>query len=167
MKTCPKCRELKPLDDFYKDRSNKDGHQGSCKRCQVAAIKAQVDTPERQERHKIASRKAAIKYRSSPKYAATRRRRTLKYEYGLSEDDYLKLLVRQGGVCAICGIPPSDGKVLFVDHDHNSRVVRGLLCNKCNIGLGGFEDRILVLEKAISYLENAYSSSAISLARER
>src|SRR6266550_1376817 len=59
--------------------------------------------------------------------------------YGLSEDVYQALLLKQGGLCAICGGPPKR-RTLAVDHDHKSGEVRGLLCDRCNVGLGWIED---------------------------
>jgi len=76
----------------------------------------------------------------------------LKRKYGLSEDDYMKMLKRQGGVCAICRKRPRRGENLCVDHSHTSPVVRGLLCKKCNMGLGLFNDDASLLARAARYL---------------
>jgi Recombination endonuclease VII len=57
---------------------------------------------------------------------------------------------KQNGVCAICLTNP-DGK-LFVDHDHDRKSIRELLCNLCNVGLGSFKDRPSLLEAAAAYL---------------
>ena len=63
------------------------------------------------------------------------------------------MLVAQGGVCKICGGDKPDGKHGWhVDHCHVTDRIRGLLCNLCNIGLGGFKDDPAVLQKAIEYL---------------
>jgi len=58
---------------------------------------------------------------------------------------------RQDFVCAICKGPPED--TLCVDHCHDSGRVRGLLCRKCNTGLGSFRDEPDLMLKAIKYLE--------------
>lgn len=55
-------------------------------------------------------------------------------------------------VCAICGAEPST-RALAIDHCHDSGKIRGLLCTRCNIGLGYFKDSIENLTKAIEYLE--------------
>jgi hypothetical protein len=60
----------------------------------------------------------------------------LKRNYGLTTDDYAAMFHAQGGVCAICGRKPPPGKNLYVDHDHKTTKVRGLLCNACNQTLG-------------------------------
>lgn len=73
------------------------------------------------------------------------------WKYGLSIADYDVLAEKQNGVCAICGEP--DKQRLAVDHNHETGVVRGLLCRLCNLGLGHFKDRPGVLTKAAKYLE--------------
>jgi hypothetical protein len=79
----------------------------------------------------------------------------LKREWGLSREDFEKLLAKQGGGCAICKktLADSRGRRLYVDHDHVSGKIRGLLCSRCNVCLGQFEDSIPLLEAAISYLD--------------
>jgi Recombination endonuclease VII len=58
--------------------------------------------------------------------------RDLRRLYGMRLDHYELLLARQGGVCAICGKPPLEGKRLVVDENHQTRLIRGLLCARCN-----------------------------------
>jgi hypothetical protein len=82
----------------------------------------------------------------------------LKKEYGLSIQDYEKLLGSQGGVCKIClryNSRKGLNGTLIVDHDHDTGVVRGLLCHGCNVGLGHFRDSPELLEEAIAYLREA------------
>ena len=71
--------------------------------------------------------------------------------YGLSWVDYKALLARQNGACAICKKKPR--RALAIDHCHATTKVRGLLCLKCNSGLGFFEDNPDLLRVAIAYLE--------------
>lgn len=70
-------------------------------------------------------------------------------QYGLTTESYSVLLQSQGNLCAIC---QEDG-VMNIDHDHSTGKVRGILCNKCNQGLGLFRDNIDFMKSAISYLE--------------
>jgi Recombination endonuclease VII. len=78
----------------------------------------------------------------------------LKKVYNLTFKEYTNMLVTQDFCCAICktritNIP----KPLFVDHDHKTGKVRGLLCCSCNSGLGLFKDSRYMLHSAIRYLE--------------
>jgi hypothetical protein len=82
------------------------------------------------------------------------RRSRLKTQYGLTPETYDALLERQGGGCAICG---SDeirgyGKRLAVDHCHDTNRVRGILCGKCNRGLGAFDHDPALLRAAAKYV---------------
>lgn len=70
--------------------------------------------------------------------------------YGITEGQYRESSDHQEGKCAICGEKPDIA--LAVDHCHASKRFRGLLCSKCNLGLGCFRDRIDFLTSAISYL---------------
>lgn len=77
----------------------------------------------------------------------------LKYNYGLSMKDFSEMLNIQNGVCMICKKVCSSGQRLSVDHDHKTGKNRGLLCRKCNSGLGLFGDSVELLQKAIDYLK--------------
>ena len=76
----------------------------------------------------------------------------LKRNYGLTQEDYKKLLEQQKGVCAICGCKPN-GKALAVDHNHTTGKIRGLLCHDCNVGIGFLKEDISILQKSIEYLK--------------
>ena len=74
-------------------------------------------------------------------------------KYGLTIDDYAWLFKAQKGRCAICQSRPLRmGKPLGVDHNHLTGEVRGLLCDRCNSGLGFFEDNPVRLRRALRYL---------------
>lgn len=78
----------------------------------------------------------------------------LQREYGITLGDYNNKFMEQQGCCAICNKHQSEfKKPLFVDHDHDTGKVRGLLCNKCNWAIGLLDDSIKRLESAINYLE--------------
>lgn len=84
----------------------------------------------------------------------------LKYQYGLSVEDYKGLLSKQNNSCAICNSPPTGRWDSFhVDHDHKTGKVRGLLCHHCNTGIGNLKDDVQLLESAINYL-NEYKKYA-------
>jgi ribosomal protein S14 len=75
-------------------------------------------------------------------------------KYGITYEEYKNMLVKQNNRCAICG-KKNKGKRFAVDHDHTDGVIRGLLCESCNTGLGLFNDDIELLHKAIIYIENS------------
>jgi hypothetical protein len=72
--------------------------------------------------------------------ALQRRSARLQKTYNLTHNDYLTMLAEQDGGCAICHTPPPRGQHLAVDHDHSTGYVRGLLCTRCNLQLGWYEN---------------------------
>jgi hypothetical protein len=89
-----------------------------------------------------------------PSAANDAHRRRLNVKYRLTPEAYAALLAEQAGCCAICGrrAEESTGKVLSIDHDHETGRVRGLLCSHCNRGLGHFLDSEPLLRVAADYL---------------
>jgi hypothetical protein len=83
-------------------------------------------------------------------------RANLKAEYGMSLETYYQLRSEQLGRCAICNRYENqinhNSQKLVVDHDHETGKVRGLICHKCNAGLGAFKDSPELLESAKQYL---------------
>lgn len=80
--------------------------------------------------------------------------------YCMTIEEYDAKLESQDGRCAICREVPEEGDNLYVDHDHRTGVVRGLLCNMCNLGLGKYKDDPAILRRAAEYLEaNRVNSS--------
>lgn len=72
-------------------------------------------------------------------------------QHGITVKDYFEMLEAQKGKCAICSKEPTKRK-LFIDHNHQTKEVRGLLCHHCNAGLGHFLDNVFLLANAIQYL---------------
>ena len=85
--------------------------------------------------------------RNPEKWKAQKTRKRLR-SYGLTEEDFRGMWDAQGGRCAICGSSDPQN----IDHDHSTGEVRGLLCHKCNFGIGQFNDNIDLLNAAIDYL---------------
>lgn len=93
---------------------------------------------------------------NNKEHVSTRHRKyQLKKKYSLSEARYNELLDAQQGACAICKTTEPTGKwnVFAVDHDHTTGIVRGLLCNECNRGMGLLKDSSTLLRAAAEYLE--------------
>src|SRR4051794_14618437 len=121
---CPDCKTIKPLEDFPRNRSGREGRGGYCKPCHSA-------------------RTAATKQRL---YGSTRDYH-LRARYGITSADVDAMVEAQGGTCAVC-----EGKPGHVDHDHATGKVRGILCFNCNQALGNVRDDVDVLQGLIGYL---------------
>lgn len=105
-----------------------------------------------EERKKISKKK----YYQSEKGKAAKLRGRIKYEYGITMGEYNALMLKQGGVCAVCGAESlwKNKKVrLGVDHCHTTGKVRGLLCLNCNFALGSAQNNPELLRKMAAYLE--------------
>ena len=77
----------------------------------------------------------------------------MRRQYGITLAEYNAMLEKQDYKCAICGNEDEvEGRRLAIDHCHTKGNVRGLLCGKCNRGLGLFYDNLDLLEKAKDYL---------------
>ena len=81
----------------------------------------------------------------------------LRHKYGVSKDRYNQMLIEQDSRCDICRLPEVrivNNKLhrLSVDHNHITNKIRGLLCHKCNTGIGLLRDDIAVVEAALIYL---------------
>ncbi|MDC0185829.1 endonuclease VII domain-containing protein [Gammaproteobacteria bacterium] len=75
----------------------------------------------------------------------------------MQKEHYFQMLEKQGGKCAVCGSEDnrtSRAKYFFVDHDHETNVVRSLLCHNCNFMIGFFNDDKRIIKKAIQYLKS-------------
>jgi Recombination endonuclease VII len=100
---------------------------------------------------------------SGRRFPACKRCSFLKYFYNITKAQYTELLSSQGYQCAICMTDVSKVALLCIDHDHSccpqkarscGKCIRGLLCSKCNKGIGLFDDDIKSLRSAIKYLES-------------
>lgn len=106
------------------------------------------------------SHRAIIDLEWSEQFRAARERlhgHNLKRLYGITLSDYRVMYGQQEGRCALCveriSIEPLKRRTACLDHDHKTGKVRGLLCIKCNLGLGLIENRPKWAETAKQYLE--------------
>jgi len=140
-KKCGKCLKTKSLNEYSSNPAGKYGKKSICKTCaklyylsKIKGVSKYYDTLK--------------KYHNTHK-AEARNRYFIK-EYGITQENYDKMYAENNGTCLICG--EYYGK-LFVDHDHKTGTVRGLLCSNCNAGLGFFKDNIDRIERAAYYLK--------------
>ena len=93
------------------------------------------------------------KYRNSEKCKKSRRNQLLIKNFGITLEEYNRILILQNSVCAICLLNPEVGvKQLAVDHCHKTGRIRGLLCRFCNQGIGVFREDVGRIARAINYL---------------
>lgn len=76
----------------------------------------------------------------------------LKKKYNLTIEQFEQMRIDQNNCCALCLTTFKTGKDTCVDHCHKTNKVRGLLCHKCNTGIGALNDSIVLLKKAIEYI---------------
>lgn len=147
MKKCSFCKVDKSLTDFYKNRSQEDGLQHRCISCLKANfLQWKIENPEAYRKRTVASNRKREE-------DGSRRNWHLKRMFGITQTDYNALLSRQDEGCGICKSKFLATKRSFnVDHDHVTKEVRGLLCHRCNMGIGYFLDSIGLLQNAIQYL---------------
>lgn len=79
----------------------------------------------------------------------------LRHKYGISLDKFLEMSASQDHKCKICLLPCSVKPKLSVDHCHGTGKIRGLLCDRCNKGLGSFRDNEQSLVNAANYLKES------------
>lgn len=146
--------------------------KGRCEACYAAFRRANL-SPEKKEAERVAARGYAKKRydkncaynlqwrKDNPdKFNAINRRGQLKVRYGITEEQYESMKAAQGNVCKLCGGPPGSSTIhnFNIDHCHITKTVRGLLCTKCNTGLGLFNDDPILMRKGASYVESHYNT---------
>lgn len=123
----------------------------------VALRKTKKDIDRRFiERNSDSYKEWQKEYDSRPERKDSARNTWLIRKYGITTNDYDKILFLQGGTCGICHKENPVNKRLYVDHDHFTGKVRGVLCHRCNTLLGHSIDDIKILESAINYLKANY-----------
>lgn len=177
-KRCHVCKKVKIATEFRMIKMRgKDALASRCVDCNKEYMKryyksntGKLSEYRRENQEKINARKRE-RYREDPEYRRAildqvretrikhpeRKRNTaLRSNYGLSLSEFNLLLASQDGGCAICGNKESGGKHnknLHVDHDHDSGVVRGILCASCNFAIGLLKDDPELLMRAAMYLQ--------------
>jgi len=140
IRTCTKCKEEKPVTDFYRANSKKSknqpiGYKSHCKPCVLQQRREFYKTPH--------GRKVKIEHSWNSK------------GINCTVELFEEMFKAQNGKCAICGTSKNvANKAFCVDHDHKTGKIRGLLCDGCNTGIGMLQDSDQVLEKAVKYLKS-------------
>ena len=182
-KYCDTCLIEKDINDYAACFSIKDGHRNKCKECyKISTKKRRYERINSYAHKEIIFCNECNKEKSYNEFANSGlsrvkpickecwntnyklKRKSVSQICHLSHEDYNQLLEKQNFVCAICKKPETRilrgyPAKLVVDHCHESESrginkIRGLLCSRCNSGLGWFKDSISSLKEAIKYLEN-------------
>lgn len=123
-KVCTQCGEDKAIDLFATNNAKVSGKESHCKTCA--------------------------------------RERSYKYRYGITISERDAMLEQQGYSCLICSVElgvsthakrVTTGERACIDHCHDTGEVRGILCARCNTGIGMFNDNPGLIENALKYLE--------------
>ena len=147
-KVCENCGVEKSVSEYHKDKTCRFGVGPTCKECRK----------EYRRDHYIQNREKTMK--QTLEYERNNREQrygyTLKRNYGMTLVDYQTMLSNQDSRCLGCSRHESDLKRrLFVDHDHKTGKVRGLLCDACNKALGDVGDNTEILGNLIKYLDRS------------
>jgi hypothetical protein len=129
LRKCNKCKDVKVLNEFHKDKGNKaTGYASLCKIC------------------KLEYDKSKAKHTYGKKLERT---------FGITITEYDQMLISQNNKCLLCERDrKSFNKNFAVDHCHTTGKVRGLLCQQCNVALGMFDDNPELIRKAANYVES-------------
>jgi len=137
-KQCTSCRKTKDISSFGKHKGYRLGVRAVCNECRRIANKERPKEGRHQE------------YVRNKQHALDRE---LFSNYGITREQYNEMIIKQDYLCAICGKHQSEShKGLHTDHCHETKKVRGLLCNSCNLAIGMLKHNVTILTKAIKYL---------------
>lgn len=131
MKLCNICKNKKSFSEFSKSNAPRgDGYQYTCRECNTLEKRKWYEQNQNKNRN--------TKYQK---------------KFGISLNDALDILKKQKGLCGICKLPIEMGPKTHLDHNHKTGKIRGFLCQKCNHGLGLFQDSEDFLKSAVKYLK--------------
>jgi hypothetical protein len=176
-KVCARCSEVKPEAEWapsqwrltgrawcrtcyrdwhrarYAPKTGADDSPRTCSWC------GESYRPKQRRPSKFCSRACA---EANRKASGRARNGHLQRKYGITQEVYDTLLTKQGGGCAICGKTAAEQtryrNYLHVDHDHETGLLRGLLCDRHNLLLGQFGDNADDLAAALRYLKKPPTS---------
>ena len=148
-KVCPACKENKPVSEFSKKTKQRNGLRPCCRDCMKMKYREKIRIdPD------YFNRKQNERRKKDPDYRIGAYQRHKERKYGISQEKFDKILKLQKDKCAICGIHQRDLKrKLAIDHNHETEVVRGLLCTNCNFLIGYANENLDVLQNSINYLK--------------
>lgn len=172
MRTCTKCKLPKEESDFYQNPKSLrfDSWCRECKltlnlnrdpknQCKKAAERywANPEDSRKKDRERYWKNPEKQRERLRARSPETRKDGKLRSQYRLSISEFETMLSEQGGGCAICG---DRSRPFCVDHCHRLGMVRGVLCRRCNTGIGMLQDSATLVLKAHEYLKKHLTKPA-------
>lgn len=180
-KKCIRCKIIQPYHEFFKDIKHKDGFASHCKTCHRLAYynkekpktlkislpvttnpltkyckKCKLEKNKSEFDLSVNSKDGFRKYCQSCLSLTKRLKKRNPYRfkrYGITNEEYTRLMIEQNHQCKLCLTPQQDlSNQLAVDHCHTTGKIRGLLCISCNMALGHLRDNPRLCLKAADYL---------------
>lgn len=132
MKTCNCCNQTKSTTEFYKNKAKADGLTIYCKEC--------------------SKEKERTVYKKNPQIKKFRNKKHIleSAEKSITFETFTRMLHEQDNKCGICECVM---ETPYIDHNHNTGLVRMLLCHHCNTMIGMAKENKNILENAIKYIE--------------
>jgi hypothetical protein len=153
-KRCSKCGNDKLLIEFSESEVTPDGLYSWCKSCQRVYLRQRLRTTVEPDplTSKILQRAQLERHE---KRLQARKRSRLLHMYGITPQQHDQMLEAQGYLCALCGCELTADAVPSVDHSHETDIIRGIVCRKCNLMIGLAEDDPKILYLGIKYLHES------------
>jgi len=155
---CTKCKDFKLVSGFAKDTTKRNGLKSWCKDCVNSKRKEHYYA---NQEHNIA-RSKEYKQNNVDKVKASNRNTKLKRAYGITQEQFLEMSIKQEHKCACCGRETK----LVVDHCHTTGAVRELLCNNCNTALGLLNEDNTIIQSLSNYIRKYNGNISLRPNRE-
>ncbi len=139
-KTCARCEIPKPLESFYVHNRKTGARYTICKACHCKYFKQRRKNPDY--------------IRKKKQYYLDNRVQICANKYGITEAEVR--LLHKKKCCQLCEKVFQDGqRSRYIDHCHETGIVRGILCSTCNQALGMLGDTVVSLQRALNYVKGA------------
>jgi len=117
-------------------------------------VRARANAKQNARRATAGWKRWAADFWAKPETKRAHREYYLKKTYGITVEQYDRMLAEQGGGCAVCGRTNNSKRMTYlsVDHCHATGKVRGLLCNACNVALGFLEEDKVRMVSLMNYI---------------
>lgn len=156
MKVCTKCKQTKPETEFFQHSETRDGFASWCKTCVIFGNKIRRQT---RKASSLCVRCGAPRYKSLALCYDCGLRHRLRHIFKIDTPEFLKAEAAYkqfDGRCQCCGHSDSRSKNEWsIDHDHETKKFRGIICSSCNLMLGHAGDDIQRLQAGVTYLSEA------------